>query len=178
MAVNMAQSAAPLTLRLAQAADSGQLAEIARAAYGKYLDMVDEPPAPILLDYDRVAAVGRTHVAHVGGRILGMVTVEPDGRWLILRNLAVRPDLQGQGIGKRLVTLVEDMARSSGRDGVRLWTRAEMTDNVAFYQALGYVLTHSEKNDHAHRVFFRKELAGDAAGAGAPLDRNALEGQK
>ncbi|RZU44184.1 putative N-acetyltransferase YhbS [Streptomyces sp. BK022] len=174
----MAQSAAPLTVRRAQAADSGQLAEIARGAYGKYLDVVDEPPAPILLDYDRVAAAGRTHVAHVADRILGMVTVEPDGPWLILRNLAVRPDLQGQGIGKRLVTLVEDMARSSGRDGVRLWTRAEMTDNVAFYRALGYVLTHSEKNEHAHRVFFRKELGGDTAGARASLDRNALEGQK
>jgi ribosomal protein S18 acetylase RimI-like enzyme len=147
-----------LVTRPAVAADSGELAEIAREAYGKYLDLVDEPPAPILLDYDQVAASGRTHVAVADGRILGMVTVEPDDPYLILRNLAVRPSCQGQGTGKRLVALVESMARSAGLKGVRLWTRAEMTDNIAFYRALDYEITHSEKNERSHRVFFCRDL--------------------
>ncbi|MGV4985725.1 GNAT family N-acetyltransferase [Streptomyces sp. NRAIS4] len=149
---------AQLVTRPAEVSDSGQLAEIAREAYGKYLDLVDEPPAPILLDYDQVAASGRTHVAVADGRILGMVTVEPDHPYLILRNLAVRPSCQGQGIGKKLVTLVECLAQSAGLKGVRLWTRAEMTDNIAFYQALQYIVTHSEKNERSHRVFFCRDF--------------------
>jgi GNAT superfamily N-acetyltransferase len=153
-----AQRADPVT-RPAEAADSEQMAEMARDAYGKYLDLVDEPPAPILLDYEKVAASGRSHVALIDGHIHGMVTVESDETYLILRNLAVRTRSQGRGVGKFLVAFVEEMARSAGLRGVRLWTRAEMTDNIAFYERLDYVLTHSERDEGSHRVFFCKEFS-------------------
>ncbi|WP_328475826.1 GNAT family N-acetyltransferase [Streptomyces sp. NBC_00377] len=145
-------------LRPAAIQEHGQLADIAREAYGKYLGLVDETPAPLLLDYREVAASGRCHVAASAEGILGMVTVETADPYLVLRNLAVRPSAQGQGIGRNLVALVEEMARSAGMRGVRLWTRAEMTDNIAFYQGLQYVITHSEQNEHAHRVFLCKDL--------------------
>lgn len=153
---------AHITLRPALHGDGRQLAEIAQEAYGKYLDLVDEPPAPLLLDYEEVAAAGRTHVALGGHRLLGMVTVEHQDDHLVLRNLAVRPSAQGRGIGRRLVAMVEEMASEDSLHGVRLWTRAEMTDNVAFYHRLGYVVTHSERTENAHRVFFRKHLRAGA----------------
>lgn len=145
-------------LRLARPEDSQQLTVIAKEAYGKYLDQVDEPPAPILLDYDQVAASGRTYVAEEAGEVQGMVTVEPDDPNLILRNLAVRPRCQGLGIGKKLVSLVEELARQNDLKGVLLWTRAEMSDNIAFYTRLDYVMTHTEQTPQANRVFFHKEL--------------------
>lgn len=148
-------------LRPASVQDHGQLADIAREAYSKYLGLVDEPPAPLLLDYRKVAASGRCHVAATAEGILGMVTVETVDPYLVLRNLAVRPSTQGQGIGRSLVALVEEMALSAGMRGVRLWTRAEMTDNIAFYQGLQYVVTHSELNEHAHRVFLCKDLESE-----------------
>jgi ribosomal protein S18 acetylase RimI-like enzyme len=151
--------AAQQVLRLARPDDSVQLSAIATAAYGKYAGLVDEPPAPTLLDYERVAAAGRTYVAELAGQVLGMVTVEPDDPYLILRNLAVHPASQGQGVGRRLALLVEEIARSRNLRGIRLWTRAEMLDNIAFYTRLDYVLTHSEQTPKANRVFFRKELA-------------------
>ncbi|MFJ5832957.1 GNAT family N-acetyltransferase [Streptomyces sp. NPDC093089] len=147
-----------ITLRPARPADGGQLAEIAREAYGKYLAELDEPPAPILLDYEKVAAAGRTYLAVEADEVLGMVTVEPSEPHLILRNLAVRPTQQGRGIGRRLVSLVEEMARDGNLRGVRLWTRAEMSDNIAFYKGLDYVYTHSEETENARRVFFTKDL--------------------
>ncbi|GAB7183893.1 hypothetical protein ATKI12_3724 [Kitasatospora sp. Ki12] len=153
---------AAVGIRPAAAADGEVLAEIAREAYGKYLGLVDEPPAPLLLDYREVAASGRCHVAVSDDGTLGMVTVETpeDGDpYLVLRNLAVRPSCQGRGIGRKLVALVEEMARSAGLRGVRLWTRVEMVDNIAFYQGLRYEVTHTERNEHSHRVFLRKEIA-------------------
>ncbi|MGY3676396.1 GNAT family N-acetyltransferase [Streptomyces sp. TE33382] len=134
------------------------MADIAREAYGKYLGLVDEPPAPLLMDYREVATSGRCYVAATAEGILGMVTVETADPYLVLRNLAVRPSAQGQGIGRNLVALVEEMALSAGMRGVRLWTRAEMTDNIAFYRSLQYVVTHSEQNEQAHRVFLCKDL--------------------
>lgn len=147
-----------ILLRRARPEDGRELAEIARQAYGKYVDMLVEPPAPLLLDYERVAASGRTYVAEEAGVLLGMVTVEPDGDALILRNLAVRPARQVRGIGRKLAMLVEDLAREGGMSAVRLWTRAEMHDNIAFYKRLDYVFTGSEQNAQANRVFFRKDL--------------------
>jgi len=150
--------AAQIVTRVARPGDGERLAAIARDAYGKYLGLVDEPPAPLLLDYAQVAALGRTHVAVAGHEVIGMVTIEPDSPYLILRNLAVRPDYQGLGIGRMLVAFVEDTARDQGLRGVRLWTRAEMKDNIAFYLTLGYTLTHTEQHERANRAFFRKEL--------------------
>ena len=141
-------------------------AEIARQAYGKYLGTLVEPPAPILLDYTLVAAGGRTWVADCGDDSLGMVTIEPDEPDLILRNLAVIPAWQGRGIGSMLTAWVEDLARSTGMRGVRLWTRCEMGENIAFYQRLEYVVTHYERGAEANRVFFYKRCRTPFVGSG------------
>jgi GNAT superfamily N-acetyltransferase len=138
-------------LRLATPADS-------QHAYSQYLGLVDEPPAPMLLDYAAVAAASKTYVLESGNTIQGMVTIEHQPPDLILRNLAVRPSCQGKGIGRRMVSWVEDMARRSAFEGVLLWTRAEMTDNIAFYSKLNYIITHTEQTVKANRVFFRKAL--------------------
>ncbi|MFF7199192.1 GNAT family N-acetyltransferase [Streptomyces sp. NPDC008079] len=147
-----------LTLRLAQPDDSQQLAEIAQQAYGTYVEELDEPPAPLRLDYSRVASSGRTYVAEEAGKLQGMVTVERHDSHMVLRNLAVRPSCQGRGIGTKLVSFVEEFARDAGMDAVSLWTRVEMHDNIAFYQRRNYTVTHHEHSEQASRVFFLKKL--------------------
>lgn len=146
-------------LRLARVEDSRKLAALARAAYGKYVPLLDEPPAPVLLDYEAVAAAGRTYVAVEADEVQGMVTIEPSDPHLVLRNLAVLPSCQGRGIGRQLALFVEDIARVRRLCGIRLWTRAEMHDNIAFYKRLDYVITGSERTAGANRVFFYKELS-------------------
>jgi len=154
-------------VRLARPADSAELAVIAREAYGKYAGLLDEPPAPTLLDYEAVASSGRTYVAVEDGVVHGMVTVEESDGYLVLRNLAVRPSSQGRGIGTRLALMVEELARSRSLAGVRLWTRAEMSDNIAFYERLDYVLTHTEQSATARRVFFCKRFPDTTGALGA-----------
>lgn len=146
-----------ILLRRARPDEGPQLAQIAAEAYGKYVGQLAEPPAPLLLDYDEVARAGRTHVAEDAAGLLGMVTVEPGSPHFVLRNLAVRPASQGKGIGRLLVALVEDLARTADQQGVRLWTRTEMSDNIAFYKSLDYVVTHFEQTAEASRVFLCKD---------------------
>lgn len=147
-----------LTLRLALPGESTQLADLAEQAYGKYRGQFSAPPAPLMLDYAAVAASGRTYVAVESHDVLGMVTIEPDGSHLILRNLAVHPSCQGRGIGSQLVSLVENLAREGSMGAVRLWTRLEMRENIAFYLRLNYTVTHCEQNGQASRIFFLKTL--------------------
>lgn len=155
-----------ILLRQARSDEGPQLAAIAAEAYGKYAGQLAEPPAPLLLDYDEVARAGRTYVAEDAAGLLGMVTVEPGDPHLVLRNLAVRPSDQGRGIGRRLVALVEDLARTAQQRGVRLWTRTEMSETIAFYKSLDYVVTHFDQTADASRVFLCKNW--DTVQIGSP----------
>src|SRR5213593_420005 len=53
--------------------------------------------------------------AELDGRVVGCVTVEDRGDALELVNIDVPRELQGQGIGTRMVRLVEERARRNGK---------------------------------------------------------------
>ena len=60
--------------------------------------------------------------AELDGRVVGCVTVEDRGDALELVNIDVPRELQGQGIGTRMVRLVEERARKTGKRSVTLGT--------------------------------------------------------
>ena len=53
--------------------------------------------------------------------------------------LAVRPDSQGNGLGKRVVQSAIDFVRSRGARTIGLETMPRTLDNIGFYSALGFV---------------------------------------
>jgi GNAT superfamily N-acetyltransferase len=53
--------------------------------------------------------------------------------------LAVRPDSQGGGLGKRVVQSAIDFVRSRGATTIGLETMPRTLDNIGFYSALGFV---------------------------------------
>jgi len=78
---------------------------------------------------------------------------------LLLENIAVRPGAQRAGLGRRLLGLAEQEAARLGLAEIRLYTHVTMTENIAFYQRHGYVITHEAHEDEFHRVFMAKQLA-------------------
>ena len=146
-------------IRLATSSDRRHLAHIADRAYSKYVKILQTPPAPILLDYARVANEGNTYVLVEGGEICGMVTCSEEKSQLVLRNLAVLPRHQGKGIGRRLADFVEMEARRRNLDNIYLWTREEMVDNINFYLKLGYEIVHTERTKQFARVYFNKKIS-------------------
>jgi tRNA (guanine37-N1)-methyltransferase len=84
----------------------------------------------------------QTWVARSGGRLVGAVrtsrTPADGGDWFIGR-LCVVPDLQGRGLGRRLL----GHAESTAPDGIRtftLTTGARSVDNLRMYRKAGYRL--------------------------------------
>ena len=53
--------------------------------------------------------------------------------------LAVRPDSQGNGLGKRVVQAAIEFVRSRGAETIGLETMPRTLDNIGFYSALGFV---------------------------------------
>ena len=64
--------------------------------------------------------------------------------WNIIA-LAVLPDSQGQGIGKRLLFSLEEYSKHCNGDFIRLNTRIERTDAHLFYEHLGYTCDKVQK---------------------------------
>ena len=59
--------------------------------------------------------------------------------------LAVMPDFQKRGIGKKLLSALENYAKKTGASFVRLNSRIERNDAHAFYEHLGYTCDKTQK---------------------------------
>lgn len=153
-----ARSHAMLMVRPAVAVDGPQLQQLAQAAYEVYVPRIGRLPAPMTADYAGIAGSGRAWVAEQDGSLVGFVVLEPHQDHLLLENVAVDPDHQGTGVGRRLLALAEDQARLMGLPEVRLFTNAAMTENLEYYPRQGYRQTHRSEQDGYRRVFFSKPL--------------------
>jgi predicted N-acetyltransferase YhbS len=81
----------------------------------------------------------RTH-----GRLVGAVRRRQDGDQLHVGRLAVAPDLQGRGLGSRLLAAVEDTTTAAT---ARLFTGHLSAGNLRLYARHGYV---EERRERVH----------------------------
>ena len=84
------------------------------------------------------AEAADTHVAiYADDRLAGCLMLQrQDAETVKMRQVAVAPEMQGQGIGRVLVTFAEDVARRQGYKTVQLNARETATP---FYARLGYI---------------------------------------
>lgn len=76
-----------------------------------------------------------------------------------VKRMWVHPDHRGLGLGKLLLTYLEDAALLSNRHEILLDTNGSLTEATALYRRHGYVEI-SEYNDNPHaQHWFTKELA-------------------
>jgi ribosomal protein S18 acetylase RimI-like enzyme len=144
-------------IRLAESADRGAVETIVRTAYEPWAQRIGVRPLPLFADYGELIARGRVHVLENGG-IDALIVLEVLDGVLLVENIAVRPDRQGRGLGRRLMAFAEFRARSLGLQALRLYTNEKMTSNIGLYESLGYRETDREAIDGRHVVHMRKEL--------------------
>jgi len=136
--------------------DARAVARCVRAAYAHYVERIGREPAPMTADYEALISAGEVWVARAGEDVAGVLVLRPRPPALLLENIAVTPDRQGEGLGRALMAFAEDRARAEGFAEVVLYTNERMTENLRFYPALGYVETGRAMQDGFARVFFRK----------------------
>ena len=135
------------------------MTSVVLAAFAVYVERLGGvQPWPMSLDYAEIIAEGQTWVAEEAGEVVGVLVLEDRADHVLLDVLAVAPEQQGSGIGRRLVALADEQAADRGFDEVRLFTNALMTENLAYYPRQGYVETHRDEVNGFHRVFFAKRL--------------------
>jgi ribosomal protein S18 acetylase RimI-like enzyme len=77
-------------------------------------------------------------VAIVGGVLAGSVMAGYEGHRGWINYLAVRPELQRQGVGARLMAEAERLLEEAGCPKINLQVRSDNVDVIAFYRAIGY----------------------------------------
>jgi ribosomal protein S18 acetylase RimI-like enzyme len=125
-------------LSRATPADAATVRDLVRAAYSKWVPRLGREPKPMAADYD--AAV-RDHVVKVlrfDGKVAALIEMKPEVDHLLVVNVAVAPNYQGQGYGRALLTHAEEFARSLFLRELRLYTSVHLTENVKLYKRVGY----------------------------------------
>jgi GNAT superfamily N-acetyltransferase len=156
-----------MVIRRAQPDDEAAIVAIVERAYGVYVERIGMRPGPMDADYTEKLRGALVHVAEDGEAAVGdegtapvvglIVLVEIEGR-LLIENVAVDPDRQGEGIGGRLLEFAEETARAAGIETLALYTHEKMSENLALYARLGYEEDERRRESGFSRVFMSKRL--------------------
>ena len=103
-----------------------------------------EDSAPVL---DAYLHLGSVLVARAGTEIVGHLQLVPAAPGQIeLKNMAVREDRQGSGIGRRLVAEAVRRAEADGFKSMIVATAAADIGNLRFYQRVGFRFSSVERD--------------------------------
>lgn len=88
-------------------------------------------------------------------RLLGCCMLQQDKGKVLLRQMAVKNDLQGKGVGRALLNFAENIARDLGYGEMTMYARKSVS---GFYEKLGYKSSGSEfvKITIPHIIMYKK----------------------
>ncbi|HVJ34165.1 MAG TPA: GNAT family N-acetyltransferase [Terriglobia bacterium] len=147
-----------ITLRRAEPADAPAIVALTRAAYAKWVPLLGREPKPMAADY---AVAVRDHLVDllfVAAKLAALIEMIPQPDHLLIENLAVSPEFQGRGYGRRLVAYAEQVAASRGIGTIRLYTNKLFAENLRFYDRLGYAVVEEEDFKGGVIVHMSKKL--------------------
>lgn len=142
--------------------DAGEALTIQRAAFVSEALIYGTADMPVLtqtLDQLRAELAGSSGwVARQRGRLIGIIHAAETEELLLIGRIAVAPDIQGAGIGKRLLDIVEQNSRAPEAE---LFTGSLSESNIRLYQKCGYRITEEiDQGDGTAQIFMRKRING------------------
>ena len=149
-----------IELRPLQPDAAGELLTLQRAAHVPEAQLYDDVRLPALVQtLDELAdELTRSSclAARAGSRLVGAVRAQERDGVLRVGRLVVAPDLQGRGVGTRLLLAAE---RTTPLARATLFTGARSTANLRLYRRHGYVDARRETVRHGlELVHLVKEL--------------------
>jgi len=157
-----------ISVRRATPDDAPELTDLVNAAYAIEKSFFDGDRT----DEDEIAAMtesGLFLVLEQAGGLAAAVYLERRGNMAYFGMLSVRPELQGMGLGKRLVRICEAMAEATGASAMTLRIVSLREELGRWYRGLGYrevgtsPLTHRAMKRPCHFVDMHKDLGSSAS---------------
>lgn len=99
-------------------------------------------------------------VARLDGRAVGCGALKrPGPETGEIKRLWIDPDTRGLGLGRKLLTALEDAARDMGFSRVRLDSNRTLTEAIALYKKCGYAEVARFNDDPYAQMWFEKVLS-------------------
>ena len=147
-----------LSFRTAEPADAGAIRDLVRAAYARWVPVVGREPRSMQADYEQAVRTHRIDLLLQEARMVGLIETVLHDDHLWIENVAVSPDQQGRGYGRRLLGHAEQLAAAAERQELRLLTNAAFVSNVELYRRLGYATHRSEPFMGGTTLYMSKTL--------------------
>ena len=147
-----------LQLRPGLRDDAAAIRDLVRAAYAKWVPIIGREPMPMQADYDVALAEHDFDLLVDSEVLVGVLETlhQPDHLWI--ENIAIHPDRQGQGYGRRLLKWAEKRAGIAGTGEIRLVTNGAFEANVALYKRVGYRIDRTEPFRGGTAVYMSKSV--------------------
>lgn len=130
--------------RRATTSDAAALNALARAAYAIYLPVIGREPQPMATDWQTLFASQEIWIVDGPSGPIASLALEVEPDHLVIWSVAVLPEHQRKGMGRRFLEFAEARSRELKRPEIRLFTNAKMVRNIALYRSLGYAETRRE----------------------------------
>jgi len=131
-----------------------ELLALVLSSFAYMNDRIDPPSSALKLTPATLAAKARCEICYAameGDTLRGCVFLRPEEDCLYIGKLAIATDAQGRGIGRELLALAEDVARSRALASLRLETRIELVENHDIFTRWGF----EKIAENAHPGFTR-----------------------
>ncbi|TPI43882.1 GNAT family N-acetyltransferase [Mesorhizobium sp. B3-1-6] len=148
-----------LEFRPAEPADAAAIKAVVREAYAKWVPAIGREPLPMRADYDKAVREHRFELAIENGCIIGLIETIARDDHIWIENVAVAPEAQGRGIGRKLLDSAERKAVEAGLRELRLLTNSAFMTNVSLYKRLGYAIDREEPFMNGTTVYMSKSLS-------------------
>ena len=147
--------------RLATTKDADSVAALTDRAYEIYVSRLGFEPKPMITDHLGWIRDGLVWVLKDDDTLCGSIILLPGDDELLIYSVAIDPDRQGKGYGRILMGAAEDQARALGFTSVMLYTNEKMTENIRFYEKLGYERYGRQQHENhpdSWIIFMRKAI--------------------
>ncbi len=118
--------------------DLARIVNCTCAAYEKFVARLGYEPKPMGTDYSSWIDEGWVWIVESPLATIGTLVLLPESDRLLIYSVAVAPEHQGRGHGRALMAFAEAQARRLGTSRIVLYTNEKMTENIQFYETLGY----------------------------------------
>jgi ribosomal protein S18 acetylase RimI-like enzyme len=115
-------------------------------------------PMPMTADYDVAVREHEVDLAYQGDELVALIEMILRPDHLFIENIAVAPNQQGLGLGRRLMAHAEARARDLGLPNLQLLTGELMESNIGLYQSLGFQIDRKEPFMGGFTVYMSKDL--------------------
>ncbi len=147
-----------LVLRKAVADDLSFIEAITNAAYQEYIPLILRQPQPMITNHLEFIEQHDVWILVLDQQAAGILELVPEPAGLLIYSVAVAPEWQKRGFGKKLLQFAEQRARDLDLKTIRLYTNALFERNIELYRRLGYIETKREPMLNSTAVHMAKTI--------------------